>query len=146
MARVGAGGFNASLLIHGIGLPPVIRLGTDEMKQRVATQVLAGEKIHRLAITEPDGGSDVANIKTTAKLDCDHYILNGTKTYITSGVRGDFFTVAVRTGGPGAKGISLLLVERDMAGFQRTPLKKWAGGVRTLHSFISIMCVCPKKI
>lgn len=71
-----------------------------------------------LAITEPYAGSDVANLQTTAKLSADgkHYVLNGEKKWITNGVFADFFTVAVRTGGKGAAGLSLLLVERTMPG------------------------------
>ncbi len=73
---------------------------------------LAGEKIGALAITEPGGGSDVGHLRTTAVRDGDHYMVNGAKTYITSGVRADYVVTAVRTGGPGAAGVSLLVVER----------------------------------
>ncbi|MDE2012340.1 MAG: acyl-CoA dehydrogenase family protein [Alphaproteobacteria bacterium] len=140
MARLGAGGINASLLVHGIGLPPVLAIGSEEMKARVAPLVLAGEKIHALAITEPSGGSDVANIKTRAvrvkDSGGDHYVVNGSKMFITAGMRADFYTVAVRTGGEGAGGLSLLLLERDMKGFTRTPLKKqgwWASDTAALY-------------
>src|SRR6185369_14580216 len=78
---------------------------------------LAGEKIGALAITEPGGGSDVGHLTTTAIKDGDHYIVNGAKTYITSGVRADFVTTAVRTGGPGHRGVSLLVVEKGTPGF-----------------------------
>jgi acyl-CoA dehydrogenase len=136
MGRLGAGGVNASLLIHGIGLPPVINFGSEEMKQRIAPQVLSGQKIHALAITEPSGGSDVANLKTTAKDAGDHYLVNGSKMFITSGVNADFYSVAVRTGDKNRNGISLLLIERDMPGFTRTPLKKmgwWASDTAALY-------------
>lgn len=136
LARPGAGGINASLMVHSIGLPPVLAIGSDDMKRRVAPQVLAGEKIHALAITEPSGGSDVANLKTRAVRDGGHYVVNGSKMFITGGMRADFYTVAVRTGGPGAGGISLLLLERDMAGFTRTPLKKqgwWSSDTAALY-------------
>ena len=136
MARLGAGGINASLLVHGIGLPPVLAIGSDELKQRIAPQVLSGDKIHALAITEPSGGSDVASIKTTAKRDGTDYVVNGSKMFITGGMRADFYTVAVRTGGPGRKGISLLLIERDRKGFTRTSLKKqgwWASDTAALY-------------
>ena len=69
MAQLGAGGINASLLVHSIGLPPVLAIGSEDLKKRIAPLVLAGEKIHALAITEPSGGSDVANIKTRAVLE-----------------------------------------------------------------------------
>lgn len=136
LARTGAGGINASLMVHGIGLPPVLAIGSKEMKARVAPQVLAGEKIHALCITEPSGGSDVANLKTRAHRDGDHYIVNGSKMFITGGMRADYYTVAVRTGGEGRKGVSLLLLERDMPGFTRTPLKKqgwWSSDTAALY-------------
>ena len=136
MARLGAGGINASLMVHGIGLPPVLAIGSEAMKARIAPQVLAGEKIHALAITEPSGGSDVANIRTRAVRKGDHYVVNGSKMFITAGVRADYYTVAVRTGGEGSGGISLLLLERDMKGFTRTPLKKqgwWASDTAALY-------------
>jgi acyl-CoA dehydrogenase len=98
--------------------------------------VLAGEKISALAITEPNAGSDVANLRTVAKRDGDHYLVSGEKTFITSGMRADWYTVAVRTGGAGIGGISLLVIERDTPGFSRTPLKKmgwWASDTATLY-------------
>jgi acyl-CoA dehydrogenase len=136
LARAGAGGISASLNSHTIGAPPIARFGSEAMKRRVLPPILAGEKISALAITEPSVGSDVANIKTTARRDGDHYVVRGEKTFITSGMRADFYTVAVRTGGPGMGGLSLLLIERDTPGFARTPLKKmgwWASDTATLH-------------
>jgi len=94
------------------------------MKARVITPCMSGEKIAALAITEPSGGSDVARIRTTARREGDEYVVNGSKTFITSGMRADFFTVAVRTGGEGPSGLSLLLVEGDRPGFERTKLDK----------------------
>ena len=120
---------------HSIGAPPIARLGSAELKQRVLPEILAGKKISALAITEPDGGSDVASIRTTAKRDGRHYIVNGAKMFITSGVRADYYTVAVRTGGAGRGGISLLLIERGTKGFSQTPLKKmgwWASDTASL--------------
>ena len=90
LARHGCGGINASLMSHGIGLPPILAIGSDELKARVIPPVLAGEKIAALAITEPSGGSDVANLKTTARREGDHYVVNGSKMFITSGMRADF--------------------------------------------------------
>ncbi|RMF13293.1 MAG: acyl-CoA dehydrogenase [Alphaproteobacteria bacterium] len=136
IARAGAGGVAASLFSHGIALPPVLTFGSDELKQRVIPPVLAGEKIAALAVTEPEAGSDVAAIRTRARREGDEYVVNGSKTFITSGMRADFYTVAVRTGGEGAGGISLLLVERDRPSFARTPLKKmgwWCSDTATLH-------------
>ena len=117
LMRSGSGGFVASLGSLDIGLPPVWRMGSDELKQRIVPQVLAGEKIIALAITEPSGGSDVANLKTRAVRDGDHYVVNGSKTFITSGARADYYTVAVRTGEAGFGGVSLLLIEKDTPGF-----------------------------
>ncbi len=124
LAAVGAGGLGASLMTHGIGLPPILALGSDEMKRRVAPPVLAGDKIIALGITEPSGGSDVANLRTKAVRDGNHYVVNGSKMFITSGMRADWLTCAVRTGGEGAGGVSLLLIEMDAPGVSRTRLDK----------------------
>ncbi|MFM9377529.1 acyl-CoA dehydrogenase family protein, partial [Gordonia sp. VNK21] len=78
---------------------------------------LAGAKIGSLAITEPGGGSDVGHLRTSAVRDGDHYIVNGAKTFITSAVRADFVVTAVRTGGPGAAGVSLLVIDKGTPGF-----------------------------
>jgi acyl-CoA dehydrogenase len=102
---------------HGIALPPILRWGTEEQKRRLAAPVVRGEKIAALAITEPGGGSDVAGLTTKAVRDGDHYVVDGAKTFITSGVRADVVTCAVRTGGPGHGGISLLAIERGTPGF-----------------------------
>ncbi|MBX3209447.1 MAG: acyl-CoA dehydrogenase family protein [Labilithrix sp.] len=102
---------------HGIALPPIVRLGTPDQKKRFVTPVLAGEKVSALAITEPGGGSDVASLRTKAVRDGDHYVVNGAKTFITSGCRADIVTTAVRTGGEGHGGVSLLVVERDTPGY-----------------------------
>ncbi len=124
LSRVGAGGLNASLMTHGIGLPPVLALGSDELKQRVAPSVLAGDKIIALGITEASGGSDVANLKTRAVREGNDYIVTGDKMFITSGMRADWLTTAVRTGDAGAGGVSLLLIDMDAAGVTRTRLDK----------------------
>ena len=102
---------------HGIALPPIVRMGTPEQKERFVKPVLSGAKISALGITEPGGGSDVASLRTTAVKKGDHYVVNGAKTFITSGCRADLVTLAVRTGGPGHGGISLLVVERGTKGF-----------------------------
>jgi len=102
---------------HRIALPPILACGTEEQKQRFLPPVLRGEKIAALAITEPGGGSDVASITTRAVRDGDHYVVNGTKTFITSGCRADLVTTAVRTGGPGHGGVSLIVIERGTPGF-----------------------------
>jgi len=124
LARPGAGGLTASLMTHGIGLPPILAMGSEDMKRRVAPEVLSGDKIIALAITEPSGGSDVANLNTRAERVGNKYVVNGSKMFITSGMRADYVTVAVRTGGGGMGGISLMLIEDGMPGFTRTPLEK----------------------
>ncbi|HET8730939.1 MAG TPA: acyl-CoA dehydrogenase family protein [Moraxellaceae bacterium] len=146
LMRSGSGGLVASLGSLDIGLPPIVKWGSDEMKQRVVPAVLRGEKIAALAITEPSGGSDVAGLKTRA-VDCgDHYKVSGSKVFITSGIRADYYTVAVRTGGEGYGGISLLLMEKGMPGFTTgQPLKKmgwWASDTAELF-FDEV--VVPKK-
>ena len=136
LMRTGSGGLVASLLSHGIGSPPIAKVGNHEQKERFLRPVLNGEKIAALAITEPSGGSDVANLRTRAQRDGDHYVINGSKTFITSGMRADFLTVAVRTGEPGLGGVSLLVVEAGTPGFLRSPLQKmgwWCSDTATLY-------------
>jgi acyl-CoA dehydrogenase len=136
LMRSTSGGLVASLGSLDIGLPPVWRGGSAELQQRIVPPVLAGEKIMALAITEPGGGSDVANLRTRAVRDGDHYVVNGAKTFITSGVRADHYTVAVRTGGEGYGGVSLLLIDKGTPGFTvGQPLKKmgwWASDTAEL--------------
>ncbi len=124
LCRCGAGGVVAGMMSHAIGIPPIVATGSDELKARVIPPVLQGEHIAALAITEPGGGSDVANLTTTARRDGDHWILNGSKTFITSGMNADVITVAARTGGEGLGGISLLVVPGDAPGLARTALGK----------------------
>ena len=137
LARIGTGGIAASLMVHGIGLPPVINWGSEAMKEMVAPPVLAGQKNISLGITGPGAGSDVAQIATTAIRDGDHYVVNGSKTYITGGMRADWVSTAVRTGAEGARGVSMLLIPTDAAGFSRTALERklgwWASDTATLY-------------
>ncbi|MEO9137731.1 MAG: acyl-CoA dehydrogenase family protein [Jatrophihabitans sp.] len=110
-------GLFASLFTSGIALPHIITAGDPTLIDRYVRPTLAGDMIGSLAITEPDGGSDVANLRTTAKRDGDEYVINGAKTYITSAVRGDFVVTAARTGDAGAHGISLIVVDKGTPGF-----------------------------
>lgn len=131
LSRCGAGGVCASLGSHSIGIPPVVKHGSAALRDTFARPVIAGEKIAALAITEPGGGSDVAALRTTAVRDGDSYVVNGEKTFITSGMQADVITVAVRTdpAARGAAGISFLLVKGDTPGLTRTELTKmgwWA--------------------
>lgn len=126
----GSGGVHASLYSHSIGLPPILKHGSPELQREIVPQVLSGDKISALGITEPGGGSDVAAIKTTAVRESgeggDDYIVNGEKIFITSGVRCDWLTAAVRTepASRGATGISLLVIPMNLPGVSRTRLDK----------------------
>jgi len=137
LARVGVGGISATLMVHGIGLPPVINWGSEAMKQMVAPPVLAGEKNISLGITEPGAGSDVAQLSTTAVRDGDHFVVNSSKTFITGGMRADWVSTAVRTGDDGAGGVSMLLIPTDSEGFSRTQLDRkqgwWCSDTATLY-------------
>jgi alkylation response protein AidB-like acyl-CoA dehydrogenase len=119
ISRAGSGGLVWNLIGgFGIGCPPVMKHGTKALRDRILPGILSGDKRICLAITEPDAGSDVANLTCEAKLseDGSHYIVNGEKKWITNGVWSDYFTTAVRTGGPGMNGISVLLIERSAGG------------------------------
>jgi acyl-CoA dehydrogenase len=116
----GSSGLVAGLMTHGIALPHIVDDGNPDLIDRFARPTLAGELIGSLGVTEPDTGSDVASIRTTAVRDGDHYVVNGAKMFITSAWRADFVTTVVRTGGPGHGGVSLLVIERDTPGFTRS--------------------------
>jgi len=130
LIRSGSPGTAVGLSSHSIALPPILALGTQAQKERYVAPVLAGEKIAALGITEPGAGSDVAGTRTTATRDGDHYIVNGSKTFITSGVRADYVTTLVRTSEDRHGGLTLLVIEKGMPGFSvGKPLKKmgwWA--------------------
>lgn len=112
------GGVFASLFTVGIAVPHMIASGDERLIETFVKPTLRGELIGSLAITEPGGGSDVGHLRTTAVRDGDSYVVNGSKTYITSAVRGDYVVAAVRTGGPGAAGISMLVIEKGTPGFE----------------------------
>ncbi len=130
-------GTTVGLGTHGIALPPIVRFGTPEQQQRFVVPCMRDGKISALGITEPGGGSDVAGLRTKAERDGDHYVINGAKTFITSGTRADFVTTAVRTGGEGHGGVSLVVIERGTPGFGVSKkLKKtgwWASDTAELH-------------
>ncbi|MBM0237371.1 acyl-CoA dehydrogenase family protein [Micromonospora sp. ATA32] len=113
----GSSGLIAALFTHGIALPHMVASGDGDLIDRYVRPTLAGTMIGALAITEPDGGSDVAAIRTHARRDGDHYGVNGSKTYITSGVRADFVTTAVCTDFPGSGELTLLVVDKGTPGF-----------------------------
>lgn len=122
-----AAGIAMALFVQNIALPLVVGFGNDQMQAEVVPPVLAGDKFISLAITEPSGGSDVANIQTTAQSDGDDYIVNGSKTFITGGLRADWFVTAVRTGDAGMGGISVLLIPASAKGVSRSSLGQKQG-------------------
>jgi acyl-CoA dehydrogenase len=119
MALCGSGGLAAGVGAHiGIATPPVWKFGTDEQKERFLAPAIRGEKIAALGITEPGAGSDVAGIRTFAKKVDGGYVVNGSKTFITNGVRADFLVTAVKTTQEGGHhGLSFLILEKDMEGY-----------------------------
>ncbi len=127
MAKCGVGGVGAAVGGRGISLDPIQRLAAPEIRDRVLKDIVLGKKGSSLGITEPGGGSDVANLQTTAKRDGNHFVINGSKTFITGGMESDYFVIGARTGGQGLAGISLFFVEKDSPGFSRAPLSKKMG-------------------
>ena len=124
LGRCGSGGLAAGIGAHvGIATPPICKFGTDDQKQRFLAPAIRGERIAALGITEPGAGSDVAGIRTFARRADGGYVVNGSKTYITNGVRADFVVTAVKTTEEGGhQGLSFLIIEREMEGFE--PSKK----------------------
>lgn len=119
LVRSGSVGVAVSVLVHAeFAIQVIDRVGTPEQKETFLRPAIAGEKIGALGVTEPDAGSDVAAIRTRALKDADAYVVNGSKTFITNGSTADFVTTAVRTGGPGHQGISLLIIPTDTPGFR----------------------------
>ena len=114
----GSTGVCASLFTHSIAVPHIATNGSPDLVDRYVRPTLAGELIGSLGVTEPGAGSDVANLRTRAVRDGDSYVVNGAKTFITSGVRADFVTTAVRTGGAGYGGVSLLVIDKGTPGFE----------------------------
>lgn len=132
IARCASGGIMLGLAGYGIALPPVLNFGSEFLQKKVK-DVVDGKKIICLNVTEPYAGSDVAGIRTTAEKTADgkYYVVNGEKKWITNGIFADFFTVAVRTGGKGMNGISLLLLEKSMRGIECRFMKMqgaWGSG------------------
>jgi len=143
MARVGSGGVAAGLGMHGlIVLPAIAKFGNEEQKKRFLEPAVRGEIIGALGLTEPVAGTDLANIRTTARREGDHYLLNGSKTFITNGTRADFVLVLCKTDpGAGYRGFSILIVEKGMPGFiQGKPLAKlgWQAGDTAELNFESV--------
>ncbi len=127
MGRAAAGGLMASVGARSIMLKPLTELASDEIKARALPDLLSGRKGGALGITEPGGGSDVAQLKTTARKDGNEWVLNGQKMFITGGMQAAYFVIGARTGGEGLGGISLFFVDADTPGFTRTPLTRKMG-------------------
>ncbi len=118
MARSRMAGLNMAIAVQtDMATPVIAEIGTDEQKREFLAPAISGERIAALGISEPNCGSDVASIRTTARRVGDDLVIDGAKTYITNGTRADFITLAVRTGGPGYGGISLVLFPTDVKGF-----------------------------
>lgn len=126
MSHCFSGGFTISaLVIQYMSAPYLLKFASEDLKQRYLKPVIAGDMVSAIAITEPGAGSDVQNIRTTAIREGDHYIINGSKTFITNGVYGDFFITAVKTDPSGrSKGISLMLIERQAHGVRAHKIDK----------------------
>jgi len=130
LSRCSASGLMAGITIWTMALPPILNFGSKEIKEMVVKPVLRGEKNISLCVTEMTVGSDVANLKTTAERNGKFFVLNGAKKWITWAKHADYFTVACRTGGPGAKGVSLLLVDAKSPGISLRRMKlqgNWLG-------------------
>lgn len=135
-ARCGAGGVQAGLYTHMVALPLLLDHAAPRIRDEIAPKVISGEAILAIGVTEPSGGSDVAALRTTARRYGDEYVVNGSKTFITNGMRADYVIAAVRTGDDGMAGMSLLFVPTSAKGFSRTSLAKmgWhASDTATLH-------------
>jgi len=144
--RCGSGGVAAGLGSLDIGLPPIVKFGQPSLKERLIPPVLRGDKICALAITEPDAGSDVGGIKTRAVREGAYYRVNGRKTFITSGGRADVLTCAVRTGGPGPHGVSLLVIEKETPGFSvANVLKKMGWWASDTAELVFEDCLVPAE-
>eukprot|EP00933_Yihiella_yeosuensis_P064495 TRINITY_DN6787_c0_g8_i1.p1 TRINITY_DN6787_c0_g8~~TRINITY_DN6787_c0_g8_i1.p1 ORF type:complete len:412 (+),score=97.74 TRINITY_DN6787_c0_g8_i1:75-1310(+) len=139
LGRCGAGGVAILFFITYMSLPHILHFGNDEQKERIAKPVIAGKAGMAITLTEPQGGSDLANIKTTAVKTADgkHYVVNGQKKFITGGQCVDYFSTLVRTGGPGFKGLSMLVIPVSSPGIKIQKLKAtgWWAGNTTLVTF-----------
>ncbi len=137
LGRGGVGGVIAAIGSRSIMVGPLAKLAGEDIKRRVLPEILSGRKGGALGITEPGGGSDVANLETRAVRDGEHWVLNGAKTFITGGMHASYFVIGARTGGSGLGGISLFFVEAGTPGFSRTALERkmgwWSSDTATLY-------------
>ena len=137
MGRTSAGGLFASVGSRNIMLGPLTELASEEIKMKALPDLMSGKKGGSLGITEPGGGSDVAQMKTVAYKEGDEWVLNGSKTFITGGMQASYFVIGARTGKEGLGGISLFFVEADTPGFTRSAIEKkmgwWTSDTATLY-------------
>lgn len=137
LAKCGATGVGAAVGGRIISIGPLQKLASDEIRDAVLADIVAGRVGSSLAITEPSGGSDVARLKTSARRDGGDYVLNGQKAFITGGMKSDYFVVGARTGGEGLEGISLFFVPADTPGFSRADMGPkmgwWASDTAALY-------------
>jgi acyl-CoA dehydrogenase len=136
IARCGSGGISPALMSHTIMVWPLLAAASEQTKSTVLPKLFSGEAIGSLAITEADGGSDVARMRTSATQTSNGWQIDGSKMYITSGMRADYILVAARTGGPGSSGISLFLMPGTTKGLTRTALNKtgwWCSDTAALY-------------
>ena len=137
MGRTSAGELFASVGSRNIMLGPLAELASEEIKMKALPDLMSGKKGGSLGITEPGGGSDVAQMKTLAHKDGDEWVLNGSKTFITGGMQASYFVIGARTGKEGLGGISLFFVEADTPGFTRSAIEKkmgwWTSDTATLY-------------
>ena len=136
-AKCGVNGIPAAMNGRMISIEPIQRLASQEIKDRILEDIVMGRKGSSLGVTEPGGGSDVANTRSTAQRDGNHFVLNGQKTFITGGMTSDYFVIPARTGRPGLEGLSLFFVEADTPGFSRSTLPRkmgwWCSDQATLY-------------
>ena len=137
MGRTSAGGLFASVGSRNIMLGPLTELANEDIKMKALPELMSGRKGGSLGITEPGGGSDVAQMKTVAHKDGSEWVLNGSKTFITGGMQASYFVIGARTGKEGLGGISLFFVEADTPGFTRSAIEKkmgwWSSDTATLY-------------
>lgn len=137
LGRGGIGGVIASIGSRSIMVGPLSELAAEDIKMQALPEILSGRKGGALGITEPSGGSDVANMQTRAHRNGDEFVINGSKTFITGGMNASYFVIAARTGDAGMAGISLFFVEADTPGFTRTEIEGkmgwWASDTATLY-------------
>lgn len=145
LCRAGLGGLNASLMSHTIMVWPLIQAGDPEIAAPVLRSLFAGEAVGALAVTEASGGSDVAQLKTRAQPHAEGWQLDGSKLYITSGMKADWILVAARTAGPGAQGISLFLVPGNTPGLSRRLLDKTGWWCSDTAELFFDGCIVPAR-